>query len=331
MQAHYQRLLADAQAKENNAQLMLTEQRESFEKMAKTFEEKHQTLTKLAIAPSGSTLSTDSKLGDNLTFASNRILMAPTTKDLEPRKARRGVTKTAELTTGLDIDRSLNSLDETQNEILSSAEASTLDKIELNRALIQSVDMNVDTLLQEGPFGKGGPFLPIDPNEVTTDENGFVSRVASIQARLAEVDALEQAVGSMPLGYPVGVKSYQTSSFGTRKDPFTKRPTWHGGVDFGGQRLAPIVSTADGTVSFVGRKAAYGRVVEIDHGHGFTTRYAHLQKTFVKRGQTVNKGDKIGGMGSTGRSTATHLHYEVHFQGRSYDPNKFLKAGLYVH
>ena len=70
--------------------------------------------------------------------------------------------------------------------------------------------------------------------------------------------------------------------------------------------------------------------MEIDHGHGFVTRYGHMHKLNVKRGQIVKKGDKLGGMGSTGRSTATHLHYEIHFQGRVYDPDKFLKAGRYV-
>ena len=104
----------------------------------------------------------------------------------------------------------------------------------------------------------------------------------------------------------------------------------HHGLDFGGQKSTPIVATAEGVVSYVGRRGTYGRVVEIDHGHGFKTRYAHLNKTFVKRGQKVDKGFKVGGMGSTGRSTANHLHYEIHFQGRAYDPNKFLKAGLYV-
>ncbi|WP_418152858.1 M23 family metallopeptidase [Litorimonas sp. RW-G-Af-16] len=328
VQAHYQRLLADAEAKESNARLMLLEQRESFEKMAKSFEEKHQTLSQIMDSPNNLGMATAD--GDKLIFASNRVLMAPAIRDTAPRKARKAVVQTAELHTGLDIDRSLQSLDDTQNEILSSAENSTLDRIEAKRAIIRSLDMSVDSVLEESPFGKGGPFLPVDPNEVTVNENGFVSRVASIQARLAEVDALEQAVQSLPLGNPVGGESYRSSSFGMRNDPFTKRPTWHGGIDFVGQRQTPILATAEGTVSYVGKRGAYGRVVEIDHGHGFVTRYAHLQKTFVKRGQTVNKGEKVGGMGSTGRNTGTHLHYEVHFQGRVYDPNKFLKAGLYV-
>ncbi len=331
VQAHYQRLLADAQAKEGNARLMLDEQRENFERMAKSFEERHEALSQImGNADMAKPASVGAMKGETLSFTSNRVLMAPATRDVMPRSARKVVTQTAELNTGLDIDRSLNSLGETQDAILTSAEDKTLDQIEINRALIRAVDMNVDTVLQESSFGKGGLFLPVDPSQVTTNENGFVSRVASIQARLAEVDALEDAVNSMPLGHPVGVETYKTSAFGMRKDPFTKRPTFHQGLDFGGQRLTPIVATASGTVSYVGRRGNYGRVVEIDHGHGFITRYAHLHKTFVKRGQKIEKGEKIAGMGSTGRSTANHLHYEVHFQGRVYDPNKFLKAGLYV-
>jgi len=145
-----------------------------------------------------------------------------------------------------------------------------------------------------------------------------------------EAEVLETAVTSLPLGHPVDAETYRTSGFGLRQDPFTKRPTMHHGLDFGGRQETPIVATAEGVVVRVGKNGAYGRMVEIDHGHGFKTRYAHLHKTFVKRGQTVDKGQKIGGMGSTGRSTANHLHYEIHFQGRAYDPSKFLKAGLYV-
>ena len=331
VQAHYQRLLADAQAKESNARIMLDEQRTNFEQMAKSIEERHATLSQIMGQPVTSPPATSGALkGETLTFTSNRVLMSPATRDTAPRKARKAVTKSAELNTGLDIDSSLNSLGENQGTILTSAEDKTLDKIEASRALIQSVDMNVDTVLQESSFGKGGPYLPVDSGSMMTNENGFLSRVSSIQARLAEADALDKAVTSMPLGYPIGVETYTTSSFGIRKDPFTRRPTLHEGLDFGGQKKTPIVATAEGTVTFVGNNGGYGRSIEIDHGHGFVTRYAHLNKTFVKRGQKVNKGDKIGCMGSTGRSTANHLHYEVHFQGRAYDPNKFLKAGLYV-
>ncbi len=323
--ANYERMVADLKAKEENTQLMLKEQRTNFETMARQLEQKHQTLSQIIGTQSSAVVVSGTP---NVEYAADRVLMSPTARDTTPRQSRRDVIKTASLTTGLDFDNSLNTMGATQDAFLIAAERDTQDKIERNRALIQATDMDIETILQSGPAGKGGPFIPMTDGLVV--EDGFVSRVAAIQARAAEVEALEGAIESLPLGHPVGTETYRTSGFGLRQDPFTKRPTMHHGLDFGGQRLAPIVATADGVVSFVGRKGAYGRMVEIDHGHGFKTRYAHLHKTFVKRGQKVDKGFKVGGMGSTGRSTATHLHYEIHFQGRAYDPNKFLKAGLYV-
>jgi len=327
VEARYQRLLADAQAKEDNARLMLTEQRQNFEKMARNLEEKHQTISQIYNTSSGSKPA----IGSSPTkYASNRILMAPIVRDPVPRRSRRSISKETDINTGLDIDLSLTNLDVTQNAILVSAESDTLDRIERNRAIIGSTDLQVDSVLEESPFGKGGLFVNLGEDFKIPEDGNFGSRVASIKARVTEAEALDSAIKSMPLGQPILVDTYKTSSYGMRRDPFTKRPTFHEGVDFGGRRLTPIVSTAAGIVSYSGRKGGYGRVIEIDHGHGFVTRYAHLQKTYVKRGQRVEAGEKIGGMGSTGRSTATHLHYEVHFQGRVYDPDKFLKAGNYV-
>ncbi|WP_051279147.1 M23 family metallopeptidase [Hellea balneolensis] len=326
VEARYQRLLADAQAKESNARLMLSEQRQSFEQMAKSFEEKHNTISQILKTPTSPSLPS----GDT-SYADDRILMAPTIRDAAPRSARTAIVETASANTGMDIDRSLSNLDITQNAILASAEIDTLNRIERGRAIIRATDLSVDTVLSESPFGKGGLFVDLgDDLNAAAAEGDFGSRVASIKARVAEAEALDNALTSLPFGHPVGVPTYRTSSYGLRKDPFTKRPTFHQGLDFGGRRETPIVAAADGTVIFAGRNGGYGRSVEIDHGHGFVTRYGHMHKLNVKRGQVIKKGDKIGGMGSTGRSTATHLHYEVHFQGREYDPDKFLKAGHYV-
>ena len=325
VEARYQRLLADAQAKESNARLMLNEQRTSFEQMAKNFEEKHQTISQI-LKKETSPLPT----GTTQQYSKNRILMAPTVRDAAPRTARTAILKKTSLDTGMDIDRSLNNLDDTQNAILVSAETDTLDRIERGRAIIKATELSVDTVLRENPFGKGGPFIDLGDDLDLSAEGDFVSRVTSIKARVAEAEALDSALVSLPLGHPVAEQTYRTSSYGLRKDPFTKRPTFHPGIDFGGQRMTPIVATAGGKVIFAGRNGGYGKSVEIDHGHGFVTRYAHMHKLNVKRGQVVKKGDKLGGMGTTGRSSGTHLHYEVHFQGRGYDPDKFLKAGKYV-
>lgn len=325
VEARYQRLLADAQAKESNARLMLNEQRQSFEQMAKNFEEKHQTISQILKKE-----TTPSLPSNTAKYAENRVLMAPTIRDSAPRSARSALVKSTNLETGMEIDRSLNNLDDTQNAILVSAEIDTLDRIERGRAIIKATDLSIDTVLNESPFGKGGLFVDLGESPDLKAEGNFGSRVASIKARVAEAEAIDSALSSLPFGHPVGVETYRTSAYGLRKDPFTKRPTFHEGLDFGGQRKTPIVATADGKVIHAGRNGGYGKSVEIDHGHGFVTRYGHLNKLNVKRGQVVKKGDKIGGMGSTGRSTATHLHYEVHFQGRVYDPDKFLKAGHYV-
>jgi len=323
--ANYERMVADLKAKEENTQLMMEEQRTNFETMARQLEQKHQTLSQFMGTQTSAAIVSGSP---TLEYATSRVLMAPTARDATPRQSRRDIIKAASLTTGLEFDNSLNTMGATQDGYLITMERETLDKIERNRALIQATDLDIETILQAAPLGKGGPFIPTSDEQV--GEDGFISRVSAIQARAVEGDVLDNAIKAIPLGHPVGTETYQTSNFGLRQDPFTKRPTMHHGLDFGGQRLAPIVATADGVVTYVGRKGAYGRIVEIDHGHGFVTRYAHLHKTFVKRGQKVDKGFKIGGMGSTGRSTANHLHYEIHFQGRAYDPNKFLKAGLYV-
>ncbi|HCY55221.1 MAG TPA: M23 family peptidase, partial [Oceanicaulis sp.] len=112
--------------------------------------------------------------------------------------------------------------------------------------------------------------------------------------------------------------------------PFTRRPAFHTGRDFAGARGTPITAGAAGSVVYAGWRSGYGRTVEIDHGYGFRTRYAHLHTIDVRRGDVVEAGQRLGGMGTTGRSTATHLHYEVWFRGNHLDPERFLRAGHYV-
>ncbi len=324
VKAEYERLLLDAEARYDNAQLQLTQQQETFERAAHSFQEKHAAIAQFVNQPVITENVSSFKIDD---YAKPKILQYPTIRDSLPRQSRISNIKTASLDTGTGIDRSLNNLGHTQNSILISAEIETLDSIETTRAIIESTDMDVEQVLQAGNVGTGGPLMSL---ENFTSDNPEDNRINSIKARAFEAKLLNDALKAIPLGHPVDADFYRTSSFGVRKDPFTRRPAMHQAVDMASYHLAPIVSTAEGTVIYTGTKGGYGKVVIVDHGHGFTTKYAHLAKTYVKRGQKVKKGDKIGGMGSTGRSTATHLHYEIHFQGDVYDPDKFLKAGLYV-
>lgn len=326
LETNYQRQLADSRAKVENVELLLTEQRQSFETMAANIEAKHYTLSQIAGADAIGILGDEPALK----FAGAEILMAPTLRDSTDRVARRSTLETHDISTGLAFDESLSTVDQTQNNILLSAETDLLNKIDFNRALIEATGMDLDTVMAQGTEGQGGPYIPLEGPDALLLEGEFQARSTAIQARLYEAEALTEIVDALPLGHPVLNESIQTSRFGVRRDPFTKRPTHHSGLDFIGGSMAPIVATAPGTVKFAGWGGAYGNMVEIDHGNGFITRYAHMKKLNVKRGQKVETGDQVGGMGSTGRSTGTHLHYEVHFDGRARDPKNFLKAGRYV-
>ena len=143
---------------------------------------------------------------------------------------------------------------------------------------------------------------------------------------LMAAHALDAAAAALPLATPVD-DPVGSSPFGTRTDPFTHISAFHPGQDFSGHYGQPIHVTAPGVVSFVGQRTGYGNCVEVDHGHGFKTRYGHLEAFAAGVGQVVKTGDVIGRMGSTGRSTGVHLHYEVWASGRLLDPAPFLRAG----
>ncbi len=323
-EAEYQRLLEDAQAKYANAQVQLQEQQKTFEVAAKSFQEKHAAIAQFS---SHTGIQAEQPTLTYSNYASGKILVTPNIRDVADRRARKDFKKVAELNIDNTLDLPLENLDKNQNQILQTAEDQTLESIERMRAIINSTDLDLETVLSLGSMGAGGPLLDVDNVNTEMDSE---SRITNIKARAYEARQLDEALKSMPLAHPVDADHYRTSSFGVRKDPFTKRPAMHEALDFASYRGAPIVATADGVVVKAGRNGSYGKMIEIDHGHGFVTRYAHLEKTFVKRGQQVKKGDKLGGMGSTGRSTSTHLHYEVRFQGRVYDPDTFLRAGRHV-
>jgi murein DD-endopeptidase MepM/ murein hydrolase activator NlpD len=140
---------------------------------------------------------------------------------------------------------------------------------------------------------------------------------------------LDDSSQALPLARPTA-NTRETSGFGVRLDPFTGRPAFHSGQDWAGAYGTPVDVTAPGVVSFTGVRTGYGNTIEVDHGHGFKTRYAHLSAISVTVGQHVVLGQKIGAMGDTGRSTGTHLHYEVWVNGAAQNPLRFVKAGDYV-
>lgn len=321
LKAEYERALDDSRARLESAEFQLEQQQQDFERIAKNFQDKQRTLAQLRGQPVIDTALPDLAIIEKV---KPTILRAPGLRDSSERVSRVASLNATEIDMGTNADRSMENLDSTLNSELVAEELQTLDKIERSRAIIEATDLNVDDVIRAGGIGIGGPLADLSIDDSSEP------RVVAIQARAVESKMLDDAVDSLPLGFPVEGVARLTSSFGVRKDPFTKRPAMHQAVDIGARHGATIIATADGTVIHSGRKSGYGKVVIVDHGHGFTTKYAHLSKTLVKKGQEVKTGDNVGEMGSTGRSTGPHLHYEILFQNRAYDPEKFLKAGLYV-
>ena len=146
--------------------------------------------------------------------------------------------------------------------------------------------------------------------------------------QLAEAERMRRLTATLPLKRPLQGEMETTSGFGYRIDPFTRSMALHTGLDFRDEYGAPVRATAPGKVVTAEWSGGYGRMVEIDHGNGITTRYGHLSKILVKEGDVVDAGDLIALSGSTGRSTGPHLHYEVRRNGNAVDPMRFLNAGL---
>lgn len=170
----------------------------------------------------------------------------------------------------------------------------------------------------------GGPFIPAEFDEVALNATS-----KRIEAQLKDISRLRELSQSLPIAVPVA-NPRRSSGFGRRIDPFRKRAAYHSGVDFRASTGTSVMATADGQVLRAGRAGGYGNLVELRHAHGLTTRYGHLSKITVKAGQSVKRGDVIGKVGSTGRSTGPHLHYEVRNKGTARNPQPFMDAGKLV-
>jgi len=172
--------------------------------------------------------------------------------------------------------------------------------------------------------GVGGPFVPV---ALKQEPIGFERQLNRIKSARAMVARLTNAISSIPLRKPVDGDIEPASGFGVRTDPFTNSPAMHTGLDLHGETGDPVRATADGKVTSAGWSGGYGRVIDIDHGNGMSTRYGHLSAIDVRVGQSIRTGQIIGRIGSTGRSTGPHLHYETRVRGGAVDPQKFLRAG----
>ncbi|WP_419723121.1 M23 family metallopeptidase [Sphingobium aromaticiconvertens] len=187
-------------------------------------------------------------------------------------------------------------------------------------AAIRSFGLNPDMMARSASRAQGGPFVPW-----RGDDDALSSELKSLASALTRMEMLERGLVAIPSGKPTSAPML-SSSYGYRRDPFNGHAAFHAGLDFPGHTGQPILAAARGKVSFVGQRQGYGNVVEVDHGNGLMTRYAHLSGFGSRVGQSVARGDAIARMGSTGRSTGPHLHFEVRLNGDPINPRQFLEA-----
>jgi len=190
---------------------------------------------------------------------------------------------------------------------------------------LRELGLNPATIMDAARTAQGGPFVRIS----TGSDGSLDPRFERLALSMARMASLEQGLAGIPQFMPADI-SMISSGFGYRSDPFNGHAAMHTGLDFRGPIGSPIHAAAKGTVSFVGMKNGYGRVVEISHGNGMLTRYAHMSAWRAHVGQQVDAGDVIGLIGSSGRSTGPHLHFEVRINDRAVNPRPFLESAPHV-
>ena len=188
--------------------------------------------------------------------------------------------------------------------------STSVNELKARSALIEQMMHKIGIKISGGTDNSGGP---------------FIARNSPIHNELLnKADLYLEAIRFVPLGRPV--HGPVTSGFGDRQDPVNGEGSFHSGIDFRGERGDKIISTAAGVVTKAFRNGSFGNFVEIDHQNGYTSCYAHMKDFAVKEGSRVKRGEIIGHVGNTGRSTGPHLHYEVHYQGKPINPMKYMQV-----
>jgi murein DD-endopeptidase MepM/ murein hydrolase activator NlpD len=224
------------------------------------------------------------------------------------------------------VQASLDRVEARQMAALKSMEESVEAKARRMRGVL--ADLGLDAAKLPGataPSAVGGPFVPF---RLKADAGPFERQLHRIATTRLHVERLTRGIAWVPLRQPIDGELDTSSGYGMRMDPFIRAPAMHTGLDFRGSMGEPVRVTASGTVSQAGWNGGYGKMVEVEHSNGLSTRYAHLSEISVKVGQSVRIGQIVGRLGSTGRSTGPHLHYETRVDGDAVDPQKFLRAGM---
>ena len=228
-----------------------------------------------------------------------------------------------------EMNASFAGLHKQQLALLKDAQAYSQRKLQTTSVLLSRLGIRppVTVNLVKGDaaaMGMGGPFLSVPKR--TQREYEIAEGIETVHATLEQETKVRQAVADLPLVKPMTQITGISSSFGYRKDPLRLSLAFHGGIDFKGIYAAPVLATSNGQVTWAGPHGPYGNLVEIFHDNGVSTRYGHLKSVNVSLGQKISRGDLVGWMGSTGRSTGPHLHYETRVNGRVIDPQDFWRT-----
>jgi murein DD-endopeptidase MepM/ murein hydrolase activator NlpD len=272
------------------------------------------------------------------TVAEERSALQRRLKAMEDRLVEIGAQRDASRRVEADLRWQLARLEDEAERLRSDRETA---QVWLHDWIMGSVETLEDLFIETGvdleqlvartadapAAGQGGPLQIAAPDDVVAlapspDDDPMSGNIQ----RLA---ALQRVARSLPLASPLD-QFHVTSPYGKRRDPFTDTWAFHAGLDLGAPRKAEVLATARGQVIFAGRSGPYGNMVEIDHGMGIVTRYAHLAAIEVALGDEVDFRQPLGMIGNTGRSTSRHLHYEIRIDDRAYDPAKFLYASRLV-
>ncbi len=232
-----------------------------------------------------------------------------------------------------DLKHQARLTEERNQRIFSRLEEAVTVSISPLEKMFQNLGMSTDKLLEDvksGYSGTGGPLTPIAVSTKGQPEDPTSLEANALLLEMDKVNMLRIAAERTPLVLPLHTSYRLTSGYGWRRHPVSGKSRMHEGTDFASATGTPIYATADGVVVFSGWSNGYGKLVKIQHALGFETRYGHMSKINVKKGQRVSRGDRIGDMGSTGRSTGPHVHYEIRVGGKPVNPMTYIKAARNV-
>ncbi|GAB3131627.1 peptidoglycan DD-metalloendopeptidase family protein [Novispirillum itersonii] len=233
-----------------------------------------------------------------------------------------------------ELETRLVGMEEQQLALVQKFTNLASDRSSKLRAAVSKAGLNPQDLLDDmpedagGKDGQGGPFIPA---ELGVQSSPAVKEtLGALNTKVLHMTSLQSLVDGLPLASPLEVAWHVTSGFGVREDPINGSAAIHEGMDMSAEYKSPVYATGSGKVIYAGWRGRYGRLVEIDHGNGLKTRYGHLNRVLVKKGEQVDRTSLIGLLGNSGRSTGAHLHYEVIVNDRPRNPDRFIKAGSNV-